>query len=56
MKIYLRGEARELPMSMIRTLASDEERETRHRAYSGRTYRLETGGLAMSNTQRNPAL
>ncbi len=32
-KIHLRGEARELPMSMIRTLASDEERETRHRAY-----------------------
>ncbi len=32
-KIYLRGEARELPMSIIRSLASDEERETRRRAY-----------------------
>ncbi|HLJ32085.1 MAG TPA: M3 family oligoendopeptidase [Ktedonobacteraceae bacterium] len=32
-KIHLRGEARELPMSAIRSLASDEERETRHRAY-----------------------
>ncbi len=32
-KIHLRGEARELPMSIIRSLASDEERETRRRAY-----------------------
>src|SRR5579872_1624778 len=32
-KIHLRGEARELPMSVIRSLASEEERETRHRAY-----------------------
>ena len=32
-KIYLHGEARELPMSVIRSLASDEERETRRRAY-----------------------
>ncbi|HVB25653.1 MAG TPA: M3 family oligoendopeptidase [Ktedonobacteraceae bacterium] len=32
-KIHLRGEAKELPMSVIRSLASDEERETRRRAY-----------------------
>lgn len=32
-KIHLRGEARELPMSVIRSLASDEEREIRLRAY-----------------------
>ena len=32
-KIHLRGETRELPMSVIRSLASDEERETRRRAY-----------------------
>lgn len=32
-KINLRGETRELPMSVIRNLASDADRETRRRAY-----------------------
>ncbi len=32
-KIHVRGETRELPMSVIRSMASDEDRETRRRAY-----------------------